>query len=357
MADWTMLPKELLQLISEKLNSEFYRIRFRSVCSTWRFSIPKPYNPFPFYLPQFPDSSSSSIYSRDSDIHKLDKHNIFILKPPTTPNQQTLYRPWLVRISPTSSGKFNLWHPLSRNSLNIPYDSSVLDISQLSVFDIAQMYDLSTPVAVFHGEEFMGSVATFQGEEILDIVTQGYSGEMVMLRHGDDSWKQIPNEAHFYHDICIFKGRPCLADGTGRTVMIGSNLSVHLVAEPVYGGYLYGDIKIMVEYESELLLVHKQGYHHRGDLRIDVFRVDQKEKKWLRLANLGDTVVFFGQCHSFTASALDLGFDKGNFVIHFNNNDMSIFHLDQRQNSLLSDYPDYLKLFWPPPEWIISRCL
>ncbi|XP_058752463.1 F-box protein SKIP23-like [Vicia villosa] len=349
MADWFMLPKDLLLLIIEKLNSEFYRIRFRSVCSTWRFFIPKPHNLFPFKLPHFPDFS-------DSDIEKLEKHSIFLIKPPATPNQQIL-RPWLVRISPTSTGKFNLWHPLLRHSLNIPSDLRMLDFSQLSVFNMGQIYNLSTPVATFQGDKFEDSVATFQGGEILDIITQDYSGELVMLRRGDDSWTKIPHEAYFYNDIFIFNGRPCVGDKTGWTVMIGSDLSIHLVAEPVHGGFLYGDVKIMVENESELLLVHRSKDFSDGDkpVWIDVYRLDQKEKKWLWLSNLGDTVVFFGRCGSFAASALDLGFDNGNFVIYSNNNDMSIFHLDQRKNSLLSDYQDYFKLFWPPPEWIISR--
>ncbi|CAK8565087.1 unnamed protein product [Lathyrus sativus] len=38
MADWSKLPKNLLQLISGKLNNELYSIRFQSVCSSCRSS-------------------------------------------------------------------------------------------------------------------------------------------------------------------------------------------------------------------------------------------------------------------------------------------------------------------------------
>ncbi|XP_058762299.1 F-box protein SKIP23-like [Vicia villosa] len=369
MADWTMLPKELLQLISEKLNSQFYLIRFRSVCSSWRFSIPKPHNLFPFNLPQFSDSN-------DSDIHKLFKDSIFLIKPPTTSNQQTLYRPWLVRISPTSTGKFKSCHPILPHSLIIPSYPRVLDFSQLSVFNIGHMYIqgitqypyLST--IAYH--QYDKSVAAFQGGRPLDILTRrNDSRELMMFRCGDDHWTKINNVAESRRDICIFKGRPCVTDETGRTVMIGSDLSVHLVAEPVFDGD--GDINIIVENESELLLIHKyedddyDGYDddYDGDepVRIDVFRLNQTEKKWVKLANLGDRVLFLGQGYSFTACASDLGFDNGNFVIYCNHYDnvfgdtaLSVYHLDQRQTFPLSDYPDYIKWFRPPPEWIISRC-
>lgn len=57
-----------------------------------------------------------------------------------------------------------------------------------------------------------------------------------MFRCGDDSWTKIPNVEKSHEDICIFKGRPCVVDINGRTVMIGSDLGVHLVAEPLNGG-------------------------------------------------------------------------------------------------------------------------
>ncbi|XP_058752454.1 F-box protein SKIP23-like [Vicia villosa] len=358
MADWSQLPKDLLQLISQKLNNHFYILRFRSVCSTWRLSIPKPHNHFPLKLPHF------------SRRNKLYNHIIFLIKPPATPNQQSLYRPWLVRISPTSSGKFNLWHPLGVHYITqLPSDLRVLDFNQLSVFNIEEIYirgesyPNSSTTRFYHYDR---SLATFQREQILDIVTSHRnSKEMVMFRCGGNGLTKIPNVSSFYQGMCIFKGRPCVTYQNGRTVMIGSDLSVDLVAEPVFGDELNGDIYIMVENESELLLVHnyEEDYDSDDDYDeyepIDVFRLDQKEKKWLKLENLGDTVLFLGQGYSFAISASDLGLDNGNFVIYcnYNHNEIRVFPLDQHRTFLLSDYPDYFKLFWPPPEWIASRCM
>jgi len=132
MVDWSELPSELLQLISKKLNkSEIYLIRFRSVCSPWRFSIPKyPYNHLPLKLPPFPYS--------ENIIPKLSKHNIFLIKPPIIPNHQTLHHPWLIRIDQNQSRKTCLWHPLLRDE-KLLFHNEVLDFNQLSV-DLGHMF-------------------------------------------------------------------------------------------------------------------------------------------------------------------------------------------------------------------------
>lgn len=104
---------------------------------------------------------------------------------------------------------------------------------------------------------------------------------------------------------------------TGPTVMIGPDLSEHLVAEPFIGG----DVKFLVESECALLLVN--GYLSNGDdddVKIDVYRLDEKEKKWVKLVNLGDRVLFFGEGCSFSASASDLGLENGNLVIYCKGN-------------------------------------
>jgi hypothetical protein len=121
-----------------------------------------------------------------------------------------------------------------------------------------------------------------------------------------------------------------------------------LLANPVFGG----NIKFLVESECEsLFLVDCHGIGDRAadkDVRFDVFRLDEKEKKWIKLTTLGDMVLFLGGDCSFSASALDLIVPRGNCLIYGRNFDlqyvdvvlaeMRIFHLDQGRVSYLSDY-------------------
>jgi hypothetical protein len=68
------------------------------------------------------------------------------------------------------------------------------------------------------------------------------------------------------------------------------------------------------------------------------FRLDEKEKKCVKLTSLGDRVLFLEKKNMFSTSALELGFAKGNCVIYtddaFEGLDdtecgMSVFQLDQ----------------------------
>jgi len=152
----------------------------------------------------------------------------------------------------------------------------------------------------------------------------------------------------------------------GRTFAIGPDYSVQLVAEYLVNGG--GDVKFLVESEGELLLVdiyhsHCVGFPGEDGFRLDVFRLDEKAKKWIKLTSLGDRVLFLGNGCSFFASASDLSVVKGNCVIFigdaflpFNSMlcGMCIFHMDQRQLYPLSDHPDYFNLLGPPPEWIFK---
>jgi hypothetical protein len=98
-----------------------------------------------------------------------------------------------------------------------------------------------------------------------------------------------------------------------------------------------------------------------GGTRFGVFRLDEKEKKWVRLTNLGDKILFLGEDSAFSVSASDLCMENGNCVIFLSDDvtkierRIDVFCLDERQISPLSDLPSYSELFWPPPQWPVLR--
>jgi hypothetical protein len=284
------------------------------------------------------------------------KHNIFLIKSPTTPI------PWLIRTGPNLLGKSQIWHPLNlhRRLPSIFKHNLLVDFNQLSVIDLGPVFNIfeSYPhIKNPYGRDvYPEKVVVAQGEqEHPVIVTFNDYGELWMFRcGGDGGWMKIPIVSRcFFGDICIFKGRPYVIDDIGQTVMVGPDLSVHLVAETFSG---YNSRFCLVE--SDLLIVDR---NYGGDhVMIRVFRLDEKEKKWVRLTNLGDRVLFLGNGCSFSVSALDLGFANGNCVISMDDDmecGMSVYHLDRDQVSPLSDYPDYFKLFLRLPEWIAEMHL
>lgn len=149
--DWSKLPTELLNLISQRIYDEVDLIRFRSVCSTWRSSsIPNHHHilPFKFPLLKLPvltePNDIDTINSTTSNWY-LSKQNIFLIKPP---QEQTLtLRPWLISTSQNMRGQTKYFHPLPQYStFNCGF---VLDYNKLHVLHLGSAcYALDYDLAV-----------------------------------------------------------------------------------------------------------------------------------------------------------------------------------------------------------------
>lgn len=213
-------------------------------------------------------------------------------------------------------------------------------------------------------------IVAFTGNEEKPIVLGTFTStsKPILLKCSNDNENRnvIPVMSARLEDICIFKERPYMVHKTGRTATLGpDDLTVQLVAGSLVSGG--GDIKFLVESEGDLLLVDI--YESIGfdlNLMVNVFRLDEKEMRWVNLMSLGDRVLFVGNGCSFSASASDLCVPKGNCVIFIDDAFLNfnfkiiqygncIFDLDEGRVSPLSDCPEYFNLFWPPPEWIVER--
>jgi len=75
--------------------------------------------------------------------------------------------------------------------------------------------------------------------------------------------------------------------------------------------FIHGDRKLLVDSEGDLLLVNIY-----ENLKIfDVFSLEEKQRKWVKLVSLRDRVLFFVNRCSFSASASDMCVAKGNSVV------------------------------------------
>ncbi|KAK9286207.1 hypothetical protein L1049_014591 [Liquidambar formosana] len=400
MAEWSQLPKELLDVIAQRLQTPFDILRFRSVCSTWRSAVrPKPRrlpNRFPI-LPN--DGISNTTWG-----FFLSKRTIFRLgflensreNPTTTPPSDP--NGWLIKIEEANPDRMHLLNPLSRCEFkplptNFP---RVLDLLKFSVSELGQEYVLQymnyRPSATSMGDaanlymekvvfcpEFCPRSGSIDGYVLLTIHV---SGKLTMFKSGEKKWTVIDDMPSPYDDVVLFDGKFYAVDSTGRTVVVGLSSTVTLVAKSVFGG----DKKYLVESGGALLLVDMylsmDPEEDLGDgqialyiseriVRFKVFRLDENEQKWVEVKSIGDRVLFLGDNSTFSASASDFSGCKGNCIYFTDNSFYSIreedgafrdggigvFDLENGSIGPLANYPDYSRMFWPPPSWVTSTMM
>ncbi|KAK2386316.1 F-box protein SKIP23 [Trifolium repens] len=360
-AEWSELPKELLNLISERIDNEIDLIHFRSVCSSWRSSSSIPnhrINTLPFKLPLLGYYGDNKV---SDPLCYLSKRIIFLIKP--SPQQdQTLVRPWLIRVTQNPSGKTKLYKsPLFKFELPSLFPFSI-DLINTSVLNLGTDFIVDEPL--HYGYMYPTKVVAVTPLILAILLTNGH---LALLRCGDERWTVVPEIPLYIQDICVFKGQIYAVEAlTRKTVTVGpEDLSVRLVAEDVHRGLQ--DIQFLVESEGELLLVDVYESLFSFELvTIYVFRLDEKETEWVELTSLGDRILFWGNGCSFSASASDLSVAKGNCVIFIDDvidynkicdSGMCVFDLNRGRLLPLSDYPDYLNMFWPPPKSIVKSCI
>ncbi|KAK2388835.1 hypothetical protein QL285_062474 [Trifolium repens] len=182
------------------------------------------------------------------------------------------------------------------------FNNQLIDFLKLPVIHLGHMFFIDVPR--LHYRKVVAS--TCEVGQPLVVMSYKYDDPYI-FECEENCWTSIPivpNETSC-GDMCIFKGRPCVTDQHGRTFMIRENSNACLLANPVVGG----NVKFLVERECDLLLVDCHGIDTRvanKDVRFDVFRLDEKEKNWVKLTTLGDRVLFLDIKCSFSALASDL---------------------------------------------------
>jgi hypothetical protein len=153
-------------------------------------------------------------------------------------------------MGPDIHGKTQLWHLLQKRVLYFPHRIHI-DFNQLLVIHLGHMFHIHDRSLY---DEKVVVAATCEVGHPLAVMTYDSSDKMPKIfRCEDNSWKSIPTmpPRSLCGDICIFKGRPCVADENGRTLMIEENLSISLLAKPVFGGKM----KFLVESKCDLLFM------------------------------------------------------------------------------------------------------
>ncbi|XP_022762995.1 F-box protein SKIP23-like isoform X2 [Durio zibethinus] len=401
MADWTQLPQELLDLISKRLDTSYDVIRFRSVCSTWRSSVTTPKRHR--LAPRFPVLPDEGGMVNTSFGFSLSKRTVFLLQSPETNIETDTLTSWVIKIEEdVPKNRIQLLNPLSRSGFDSLPDNfpKSLNLLEFRVFELGEEYVLH----YLNHLSYLGDVGNLYMEKVvlscLDnnandfvLLTIHVSGKLAMFKSIDKKWTIIQDMPSPYDDVILHEGNFYAVDNTGRTVLVALDFEISVVGMPVFGG----DKKFLVESKGELLLVDmylsieaEEGscswaglgfveeyfenlafYMNERTVRFKVFKLDEVGKEWVDVKSLNGRVLFLGDDCTFSASAEDLSVCRGNCIIFADNCfyslgvedgssercDVGVFDLENGSIGPLQKFPQFSKVFWPPPRWISSTTL
>ncbi|CAL1398123.1 unnamed protein product [Linum trigynum] len=398
MADWSQLPRDLIERISKTLDTATELLRFRSVCNSWRSSACSRERRLSSGFQILPNGITKSSFG-----FCLSKRAVYLIG---SPDSQHLSQ-WLVKLEEVIPDRKRLVNPLSRNPLkseSLPENfPRMLDLNGISVKELGQAYVLrhvsyrpNSTSFTDAGDLYMEKVVMMwldsEPSEFV-LLTIHLSGKLVLFRSGDRTWTIIGEGMGMdspYDDVIVHKGKLIGVDNTGKVVSVSKDADLTLVANPVFGGdkkyliqssrdqLLLVDMYLSIDTEEENFDIgeefmgHLAQYMRERTVRFKVYRLDAGEKAWVELGSLGDTVLFIGDDSSFAASSSDLYGCKGNcifFVDTYNARELGglgkeddgmwvegicVFELESGSMGPLVNYPEYHKIFWPPPRWLLS---
>ncbi|KAF3952601.1 hypothetical protein CMV_021862 [Castanea mollissima] len=350
MADWSQLPKDLLDLIAKHLDSPFYqlnKLRLRSVCSSWRSSIsdhrPRRRRRRLLFLP---DDGFITTHQSTFAFH-LSKRTIFLITLPSDNNNS-----WLIKTEEHHPSQMQLLNPLLRTQIkSLPLDSpKVINLLNFRILELGHEYVLHYMNFKPFGNSSLGDVSSLYMEKVVYIclgsenetddfalLTIHVSGKLAMFKSRNKNWCIIDDMPLVhdvlspYDDVVLFRGEFYAVDNTGRTVLVGLSLNLSLVAGSVFGG----DKKFLVESVGQLLMVDMylsavfddvdggaedvdeaflDGIMGERTVWFKVFKLDWEGKKWVEVKSLGDRVLFLGDNCTFSAPASVLSGCKGNCI-------------------------------------------
>ncbi|XP_021721377.1 F-box protein SKIP23-like [Chenopodium quinoa] len=361
---WPDLPDDILSSIADRIDPKIGTLRLRSVCRSWHSSLsPLPSSiTFPLKLP-FP--LSNGVSTSPSQL-SLSKRTVYLLSPPENFSNGG----FLIKVEEREGKRngFSLFDPLLSYS-KFPQPNLCLNLLDYRVSVVCESYVVNSDLGLPQNP-FKKAVVAKNFAVKGDFVVLGLklSGELLIWRIGDEQWTEIGVNGRSFDDIISYNGKfYATADRKGRLVMIDSRLKpLDLVPKLVYGN---GMCTYLVECDGNLYVVDRVGIDDGRDIKLGVFKLDDKGHFWDYESDLNDCVFFVGDDANFSLSRNDYYGDIRN-VIYFKGVSVEeegdriggideftkVFDMKTNSSSYLVESESYAKLYWPPSSWFQSGC-
>ncbi|KAK6275172.1 hypothetical protein POUND7_004881 [Theobroma cacao] len=387
MATWSALPKSILIVVMKKLINLSDKIRFSSVCSSWRsVALQERFHllrcaPPGFIIPGSPNNSCKArcflpftkiklCNAGDTLVH----NNLPLLSLPDKSQCCGSYQGWLVMVNPNldmamvdlvSGVRFRL-----PGVTTLPPVPQALALSKTHVF-----YSMSSVNKAFISSSPTCSVPS----KCFFFVTYTRHHALAYCKLGDTTWSPLKSTDSVgkpfngFTDAIYHKGQLYALHETEKIftceLTAPSPEMTEFLASPhrFINKQCSKEVCYLVESGGELLLVYRRkdntrtriGYRTR---MFEVYRLDFSLKKWIPVVSLGEYALFLGRSQSFSLSELKVGGIKRNHIyfmddcIHADHYykkdtgyDMGEFNLE---SSTIDFYPTSFRLPYQPGFWV-----
>ncbi|KAG2303121.1 hypothetical protein Bca52824_031772 [Brassica carinata] len=346
MVDWSLLPKDLLELINSRFETCFETVHLRSVCSLWRSAIPRPCYKHglgvDYLLPIFSDNPRF----KGDKLCILKKIPNFLFRYQTPFGADCL----IIGISESTSDKQKLVSSLPGFGFTSEY-GKVLNTLSSQIIHLGHNYVINFNATTTIQYRTMRRTLServaflpFDSEDGRDFtLVAGVLDTLMMYRSREERWIKIEYPFRSYQDMVSFKGKFYVVDksGRGRVFVIEPSLEVSEIHSVTQSHECYWET-LVVSRDDELLLVQRftSGEDHDEHMHtwFRIFRLEEEgQRRWIGVTDLEERVVFLGINWNFCYSAKEVPGVKGNCVMFIQPNTISdkilVFDLGTRKTT------------------------
>ncbi|XP_056176560.1 putative F-box protein At5g60060, partial [Syzygium oleosum] len=322
---WSDLPPEILSMIGDRLRTRMDVLRFRSVCSSFRSSIPPPPRdaprfplrtprPFPLWIPGL---RSSDLFLRESTVYALGTAGGGAAQ-------------WLLKLQESEElGHMRMISLFSgRRITSLPPEfPEVVDPVQSRIVEICREYTIDYGLNWLAGgrlkvkavmqPDCVGSDLDQCSFYFVDVI-----GRLSYWKYGDEnpirSGDELPPGSG-YADIAVYQGKVCVLDRLGSVWQFDSSFRLRRLARRTPPGgispppFFY---KHLVVSGDDLYVVDIRW--RVSDTTVSTalwaYRLDQQRGRWEEVWSLGGSAFFICSHCTFAVAAHGLDGCEGDFA-------------------------------------------
>ncbi|ESQ46478.1 hypothetical protein EUTSA_v10000166mg [Eutrema salsugineum] len=313
--DWSLLPEELLHIISENLEDCFDVIHARSVCRPWRSILP-----FPSWLlrTRYSLPSFARLPRKSKGFCTLEKFPMFLVRV-RAPASASTYEYYLGGIDQDKSeDHMELPSPPIQCTVKVKIgesDPTLMNILDCQIFSLGYQYrmvgwDPESLSRKFRAVAFLPLNREGGGGGF--VVLLGYYRDLFVLTSAEMRWIRLERiSTAVCSDIVTFRGRFYVDFLNGDTFVFDPYC---LEATPLMPSEISncGSVNYLVPsgndelYLVEVIIPRNTDVLDFSRLTLRVSRLDEEAGEWVEVTDLGDRVLFIGQPGNVSCSAKEL---------------------------------------------------